>query len=57
MMDIGGFGLDYEIDVDQEFVNVDVSSDLQNICVVVAISWVFYKRKLALCKLTPQKAS
>jgi len=43
MMDIGGFGLDYEIDVDQEFVNVDVSSDLQNICVVVAISWVFYK--------------
>ena len=55
-VDIGGFGLDYEIDVDHEFVNVDVSSDLQNICVVVAISWVFYKRKLALCKLTPQKA-
>jgi len=28
-VDIGGFGLDYEIDVDQEFVNVDVSSDFK----------------------------
>ena len=43
MMDIGGFGLDNDVDVDQEFVNVDVSSDLQNICVVVAINWLFYK--------------
>ena len=52
--DVDGY---WWIDVDQESVNVDVSSDLQNICVVVAISWVFYKRKLALRKLTPQIAS